>query len=88
MSSRSLVQKISWMSAGLMLLAAGGAAAQTQPAKPPAPAAGTDKVTLTATVEAIDRTNRTLMLKGPKGNVVYMFVFASFMVLVYFFVLF
>jgi hypothetical protein len=78
MSSRSLVQKFSLMSAGLMLLAASVGAAQTPPAKPQAPAASTDKVTLTATVEAIDRTNRTLMLKGPKGNVVELAVDPSF----------
>jgi len=27
-----------------------------------------DKITVTATIEAIDKTNRTVMLKGPKGN--------------------
>jgi hypothetical protein len=33
-----------------------------------------DKVTLTATVVAIDRENRTVALKGPKGNVLTMTV--------------
>ena len=33
-----------------------------------------DKVTLKATVEAIDHTNRTVDLKGPKGNIVSVYV--------------
>jgi hypothetical protein len=37
-----------------------------------------DKATITATVEAIDRTNRKLMLKGPKGNVVELSVDPAF----------
>jgi Cu/Ag efflux protein CusF len=36
----------------------------------PKPIVVKDKVTLKATVEAIDHTNRTVALKGPKGNVV------------------
>jgi hypothetical protein len=36
----------------------------------PKPIVVKDKITVTATVEAIDKTNRTVMLKGPKGNLV------------------
>jgi hypothetical protein len=35
-----------------------------------AQAADANKVSVTATVEAIDQTNRTVMLKGPEGNIV------------------
>jgi len=36
----------------------------------PKPIVVKDKVSVTATVEAIDHTNRTVTLKGPKGNLV------------------
>ena len=36
----------------------------------PAPIVVHDKLTVTATVEAIDKTNRSVTLKGPKGNLV------------------
>jgi hypothetical protein len=38
--------------------------------KSPKPIVVKDKVTVKATVEAIDHTNRTVALKGPKGNIV------------------
>src|SRR6185295_13260501 len=38
--------------------------------KTPKPVVVKDKMTLKATVEAIDHTNRTVTLKGPKGNLV------------------
>jgi len=34
----------------------------------PKPIVVKDKITVTATIEAIDHTNRTVTLKGPKGN--------------------
>jgi len=34
----------------------------------PKPIVVKDKISVTATIEAIDKTNRTVMLKGPKGN--------------------
>ncbi|HMF08487.1 MAG TPA: hypothetical protein VKJ00_05085 [Thermoanaerobaculia bacterium] len=37
-------------------------------AKPSKPIQVSDKMSIQATVEAIDRTNRTVTLKGPKGN--------------------
>jgi len=38
--------------------------------KTPKPVVVKDKITVKATVEAIDHTNRTVTLKGPKGNLV------------------
>lgn len=37
---------------------------------PPKPIVVKDKVTIKATIEAIDSTNRLVTLKGPKGNIV------------------
>jgi hypothetical protein len=36
--------------------------------KKPAPIVVKDMITVTATIEAIDKTNREVILKGPKGN--------------------
>jgi hypothetical protein len=52
----------SFVMAGSLVLAADTAAPKTISVH--------DQVTLKATVEAIDHTNRTVDLKGPKGNVV------------------
>ena len=49
--------------AGISVLAAEPEAPAT-----PKPIVVKDKITVTATIEAIDKTNRTVMLKGPKGN--------------------
>ena len=51
--------------AGVSVLAAEPEASAT-----PKPIVVKDKITVTATIEAIDKTNRTVMLKGPKGNLV------------------
>ena len=44
------------------------AVAQTKAVAPKAPIVVKDKVTVHATIEAIDKTNRTVVLKGPKGE--------------------
>ena len=43
-------------------------AAEPEASATPKPIVVKDKITVTATIEAIDKTNRTVMLKGPKGN--------------------
>ena len=51
------------------LLTAGVAVARTAPAQTPAPMPATTKpVTLSATIEAIDKGSRMITLKGPQGN--------------------
>ncbi len=52
-----------------LLLTAGVAVARTAPAQTPAPMPATTKpVTLSATIEAIDKSTRMITLKGPQGN--------------------
>jgi Cu/Ag efflux protein CusF len=58
------------LSLGLSL--ALGGAALAQDSKPPKPIKVSEKVTIKATVEAIDKTNREVTLKGPKGNLLTM----------------
>jgi len=55
---------------GLSLALSGVALAEES--KQPKPIKVSDKVTVKATVEAIDKTNRTVTLKGPKGNLITM----------------
>jgi hypothetical protein len=57
--------------ATIVLLSASSAHARAEQAAQPA---AENKVSITATVEAIDQTNRTVMLKGPRGNVVEVYV--------------
>lgn len=56
------------LSLGLSLALSGAALAQDS--KQPKPIQVSDKITMKASVEAIDKTNRTVSLKGPKGNVI------------------
>ena len=52
-----------------LVLTAGMAVARTAPAQTPAPMPATTKpVTLSATIEAIDKSTRMITLKGPQGN--------------------
>jgi Cu/Ag efflux protein CusF len=56
-------------------MCAAPAAAQTgAAAQPPAQSVQSAPVTLTATIEAIDQTNRLVTLKGPKGNLADVYV--------------
>ena len=52
-----------------LVLTAGMAVARTAPAQTPAPMPATTKpVTLSATIDAIDKSTRMITLKGPQGN--------------------
>jgi len=53
---------------GLSLALSGAALAEDS--KLPKPIKVSDQVTMKATIEAIDKTNRMVSLKGPKGNVI------------------
>jgi len=53
---------------GSALFLAAAASALAADTQPPKPIVVKDKVTMKATVEAIDHTNRTVTLKGPKGE--------------------
>jgi len=54
--------------AAILATAVGGSAHAAE-TKAPKPIVVEDKVTMKATVEAIDKANRMVTLKGPKGNV-------------------
>jgi Cu/Ag efflux protein CusF len=56
------------LSLGLSLALGGTALAQES--KQPKPIKVSEKVTMKATVEAIDKTSREVTLKGPKGNLI------------------
>ncbi len=56
---------------GLVLAVTGAAAAPAaDETKQPKPITVSEKVTMKATVEAIDKTNRLVTVKGPKGQIV------------------
>ena len=57
-----------------LFLAALGATLAADEKKPAKPITLSDKVTIKATVESIDKTNRLVTLKGPKGNEVTFYV--------------
>ena len=54
---------------GLFVAVTGAMAVPADETKQPKPITVSDKVTMRATVEAIDKTNRVLTLKGPKDEV-------------------
>ncbi len=60
--------KHGFAAAALVLAAAGALGSDAM--KAPKPIVMNDKTTIKATVEAIDKTNRLVTLKGPKGNAV------------------
>ena len=62
--------KTTALTLGLSLVLSGAALAEGD--KPPKPIQVSEKVTMKATVEAIDKTNRLVTLKGPKGNLITM----------------
>jgi hypothetical protein len=67
-SKENTMRKSSAALLGSALFLAVAASAFAADTKPPKPIVVKDKITIKATVEAIDKGNRTLTLKGPKGN--------------------
>ena len=65
------MRKLTLISAAVLSIAAGAAIAQTGGAvvaSEPGKVAMAETVSITATVEAIDKAKRLLTLKGPEGN--------------------